>query len=156
VISAAPGNDSGEMFLRNDEMAGMRELFDRAAGTGRLLNHTVVRPNVGEAERMAEWAATYHPVGWKVYTMGLMDEGYQHYQPDSGWRLDDDEAGMPLLEATRATGVRVVCAHKGLSGMVDAGSPDDVGPAAAAYPDLDFLIYHSGYEPEQGENPYTP
>jgi predicted TIM-barrel fold metal-dependent hydrolase len=156
VISAAPGNDSGEMFLRNDEMAGMRELFDRAAGTGRLLNHTVVRPNIGEAERMADWAATYRPVGWKVYTMGLMDEGYEHYQPGTGWRLDDDESGMPLLEAARATGVRVVCAHKGLSGMVDAGSPDDVGPAATAYPDIDFLIYHSGYEPGQPEGPYMP
>lgn len=155
VISAAPGNDAGEMFLRNDEMAGMRELFDRTAGTGRLLNHTVVRPNIGEAEKMADWAAAYKPVGWKVYTMGLMDDDYQHYKPDSGWRLDDEDSGVPLLEGARATGVKVVCAHKGLSGQIDAGSPDDVGPAAKAYPDLNFLIYHSGYEPGQGEGPYT-
>lgn len=154
VISAAPGNESGEMFLRNDEMAGMRELFDRAAGTGRLLNHTVVRPNVGEAERMAEWAELYKPVGWKVYTMGLMDETCGHPVPGTGWRLDDEAAGMPLLEGARATGVKVICSHKGLSGMVDAGSPADVGPAAVAYPDLDFLIYHSGYEPGQGEGGY--
>jgi predicted TIM-barrel fold metal-dependent hydrolase len=154
VISAAPGNDDGEMFLKNDELAGMRELFDRAMGTRRLLNHTVVRPNIGEANRMAEWAAAYSPVGWKVYTMGLMDDDYQHYRPGTGWRLDDDESGMPLLEAARATGIKVVCAHKGLSGMVDAGSPDDVGPAALAYPDIDFLIYHSGYEPGQSEGPY--
>jgi predicted TIM-barrel fold metal-dependent hydrolase len=39
--------------------------------------------------------------------------------------------------------------------MVDAGSPDDVGPAASAFPDIDFVIYHSGYEPGQGEGPYT-
>lgn len=155
VISAAPGNERGEMFLRNDEMAGMRELFDRAAGTGRLLNHTVVRPDLDETDRMAEWAATYKPVGWKVYTMGVMDDAYQHYKPGSGWRLDDDEIGMPFLEKARQTGVKVVCAHKGLSGMVDAGSPDDVGPAAAAFPDLDFLIYHSGYEPGQPEGPYA-
>lgn len=155
IISAAPGNDAGEMFLRNDEMAGMRELFERTAGTGRLLNHTVVRPNVGEAERMAEWADTYSPAAWKVYTMGLMDDDYQHYKPDSGWRLDDERSGMPLLEGARATGVKVVCAHKGLSGQVDAGAPDDVGPAAKAYPDIDFLIYHSGYEPGQSEGPYT-
>ena len=156
VISAAPGNDAGEMLLRNDEMAGMRELFDRAAGTGRLLNHTVVRPNIGEAEKMAEWATTYSPVGWKVYTMGLMDPGYEHYLPGTGWRLDDERSGVPLLEGARASGVKVVCAHKGLSGMVDAGSPDDVGPAAVAYPDIDFLIYHSGYEPGQPEGPYLP
>ena len=35
------------MFLKNRELAGMRELFDRTGGTGRLLNHTVVRPNLG-------------------------------------------------------------------------------------------------------------
>jgi uncharacterized protein len=156
VISAAPGNADGEMFLKNDEMAGMRELFERAGSTRRLLNHTVVRPNVGEAARMQEWADAYSPVGWKVYTMGLMDDDYEHYRPGTGWRLDDDESGMPLLEAARATGVKVVCAHKGLSGVVDSGSPDDVGPAALAYPDIDFLIYHSGYEPGQSEGPYTP
>jgi predicted TIM-barrel fold metal-dependent hydrolase len=156
VISAAPGNEQGEMFLRNDEMAGMRELFDRTAGSGRLLNHTVVRPDLDETARMSDWAAAYRPVGWKVYTMGVMDDAYQHYKPGSGWRLDDDEVGMPFLEQALATGVKVVCAHKGLSGMVDAGSPADVGPAAAAYPGLDFLIYHSGYEPGQPEGPYTP
>ena len=75
VISAAPGNASGEMFLKNPEMAGMRELFDRTAGTGRLLNHTVVRPNLGEIELMPEWASTFRPVGWKVYTLGPNGRG---------------------------------------------------------------------------------
>ncbi len=155
VISAAPGNANGEMFLKNHEMAGMRELFDRVAGTGRLLNHTVVRPNLGEIELMPEWASTYEPVGWKVYTLGLMDESYQHYQPGYDWRLDDEETGLPFLEQARAVGVNLVCAHKGLSGLVDAGSPDDVGPAAKAFPDIDFVVYHSGYEPGQVDGPYT-
>jgi len=156
VISCAPGNASGEMFLKNHEMAAMRELFDRTAGTGRLLNHTVVRPNLGETARMAEWAATYKPVGWKVYTLGLMDEEYRHYQPGFGWRLDDEETGMPFLEQARACEVPLVCAHKGVSGMVDAGSPDDVGPAAKAFPDIDFVVYHSGYEPGHDDGAYTP
>jgi hypothetical protein len=65
VISAAPGDESGGMFISNDEMAGMRDLFDRTAGTGRLLNHTVVMPGMGEIERMQEWASLYRPVGWK-------------------------------------------------------------------------------------------
>jgi predicted TIM-barrel fold metal-dependent hydrolase len=155
VISAAPGNEQGEMFIKNEEMAGMRELFDRTAGTGRLLNHTVVRPNLGEIERMAEWAIKYRPVGWKVYTLGLMDEAYEHYEPGHGWRLDDEEVGMPFLEQARAVGVPLICAHKGVSGMVDAGSPSDVGPAAKAFPDINFVIYHSGYEPGFGEGPYT-
>ncbi len=155
VISCAPGNAAGEMFIRNDEMAAMRELFDRTAGTGRLLNHTVVRPNIGETAMMAEWKDTYHPVGWKVYTLGLMDPTYMHYAEGMFWRLDDDETGTPFLEEARRLGVGLVCAHKGVSGMVDAGSPSDVGPAAKAFPDIDFVIYHSGFEPGAPEGPYT-
>jgi predicted TIM-barrel fold metal-dependent hydrolase len=155
IISCAPGNAQGEMFLRNDEMAGMRELFDRTAGTGRLLNHTVVRPDAGEIERMAGWVDEYHPEGWKVYTMGSMDADYHGYAEGSGWQLDDDEVGMPFLEEARRVGVPLICSHKGLSGLVDAGSPRDVGPAAKAFPDISFLIYHSGYEPGMPEGPYT-
>ena len=39
--------------------------------------------------------------------------------------------------------------------MVDAGSPDDVGPAAKAFPDINFVIYHSGYEPGEIDGPYA-
>jgi predicted TIM-barrel fold metal-dependent hydrolase len=48
-----------------------------------------------------------------------------------------------------------VCAHKGVSGLVPTASPSDVGPAARAFPDIDLLIYHSGYEPGQPEGPFT-
>jgi predicted TIM-barrel fold metal-dependent hydrolase len=154
IISCAPGNAEGEMFLRNDEMAGMRELFDRTAGTGRLLNHTVVRPTVGDVDDMEEWVTTYRPSGWKVYTMGVMDADYHSIDRTTGWQLDDD-TGMAFLEEARRVGVPLVCAHKGVSGMVDAGSPRDVGPAATSFPDIDFLIYHSGYEPGMAEGPYT-
>jgi predicted TIM-barrel fold metal-dependent hydrolase len=62
----------------------------------------------------------------------------------------------------RASGRRIVCAHKGLGGpianLVPAGaSPRDVGPAAAAFPDIDFVVYHSGYElPDAREDPTDP
>jgi predicted TIM-barrel fold metal-dependent hydrolase len=39
--------------------------------------------------------------------------------------------------------------------MVASGAPDDVGPAAKAYPDIDFVIYHSGYESGQIDGPYA-
>jgi hypothetical protein len=104
---------------------------------------------------MPEWASDYRPVGWKVYTLGLMDDSYQHYQPGFGWRLDDEQTGIPFLEQARAVDVKLVCAHKGVSGLIDAGSPDDVGPAAAMFPDINFVIYHSGYEPGHPEGPYT-
>ena len=60
--------------------------------------------------------------------------------------LDDEEHGLPFLERARALDVKLVCAHKGISRIVDNGSPRDVGPGAVAFPDIDFVIYHSGYE----------
>jgi predicted TIM-barrel fold metal-dependent hydrolase len=154
VISSAPGNAAGDTMLTNEQMVAMRELFDRTFESGRLLNHTVVRPNLGDIELMPHWAAAYDPVGWKVYTTGLMSERIG-FQEGFEWRLDDESVGLPFLEQARAVGVPVVCAHKGVSGMVASGSPDDVGPAARAFPDIKFLIYHSGYEPGMAEGPYT-
>jgi predicted TIM-barrel fold metal-dependent hydrolase len=55
----------------------------------------------------------------------------------------------------------VVAVHKGLGGpipaaSVAAASPRDVGPAAIAFPDVTFLVYHSGYErdPDGEEGAY--
>src|SRR6185295_5681894 len=111
--------------------------------------HTIVHPNLGPAERdaMAEWSTTLQPDGWKVYTLWEPPEA----RGSGGWFLDDDETGGPFLDAVRASGRTIVTSHKGLGAPVahhiPAGaSPRDVGPAAAAHPDLTFVIYHSGYE----------
>ena len=79
------------------------------------------------------------------------------------WMLDDEGAGQPFLRRVVETGVRIVCVHKGISAGCDTGwdgpsSPRDIGPAAKAFPDINFLVYHSGYEPREGdqeEGPYS-
>jgi len=157
VLTSAPGLGP-ERMLHDRELAGTRELIDRLGGSGRLLNHAIVHPDVaGEIEALAEKSERLRPVGWKVYTLGQM--GSEGARNATGWFLDDEETGLPFLERVRASGVRRVCVHKGISNLVPTGSPRDVGPAAAAFPDLDFLIYHSGYEvPLPGtpaEGPYT-
>jgi predicted TIM-barrel fold metal-dependent hydrolase len=49
-----------------------------------------------------------------------------------------------------------ICSHKGLSNLVDNGSPRDIGPCAKAFPDLRFIVYHSGFEGiAADEGPYT-
>jgi uncharacterized protein len=142
VLTSAPGLGPDRM-LHDRELAGARELLDRLGGGGRLLNHAIVHPDVpGEIEALAEKSETLRPVGWKVYTLGQMGPGGAK---TTGWWLDDEETGLPFLERVRASGVKRVCVHKGISNLVPAGSPRDVGPAAAAFPDVDFLIYHSGY-----------
>jgi predicted TIM-barrel fold metal-dependent hydrolase len=143
VLTSAPGTGPDRM-LHDRELAGVRELCDRLAGNGRLLNHCVVSPELsGGIAAMQDARERYAPAGWKVYTLGAAGS--------PGWYLDDEAIGVPFLEQVRASGVRRVCAHKGISNLVPTGSPRDVGPAAAAFPDLDFLIYHSGYEIPTGE-----
>lgn len=140
ILTAAPGVEDHNI-LPNDEIAASREILDRCAGSGRLLHHVIVHPDrPGERERLPEQFAALRPAGLKVYTL------YGSPGHEGGWRLDDEEVGLPFLEAARDIGVGRVCAHKGLSALSPTGSPADVGPAARAFPELDFLIYHSGYE----------
>src|SRR5262245_23747189 len=158
VLTSAPGLGPDRM-LHDHELAGARELTDRLGPGGRLLNHSVVHPDApGGLDAMDAAGERYRPVGWKVYTLGRVAPGGT-YATDAGWWLDDERTGIPFLERVRASGVRRVCAHKGISYLVPTGSPRDVGPAAARFPDLDFLIYHSGYEVPQGpapeEGPFT-
>ena len=155
VLTSAPGTGPDRM-LHDRELAGVRALCDRLAGSGRLLNHCVVSPELpGALDAMHAARERYAPAGWKVYTLGGGSPG----ESARGWFLDDEAIGVPFLEQVRTSGVRRVCAHKGISNLVPTGSPRDVGPAAAAFPDLDFLIYHSGYEIPTGaaaeEGPYS-
>jgi len=166
VLTSAPMADGQTRtnFLDNSEMIGTRELIERLSGTGRLINHSVVTPSVpGDIEMMDRWSDWCRPAGWKVYTMFGSDGDGFFKSEARAWRLDDEESGLPFLRRARETGVRIVCAHKGLTFGDDKGwdgpsSPRDVGPAAKAFPDINFFIYHSGYEPRQGdqeEGPYS-
>jgi hypothetical protein len=155
ILSSGPGIDDARMLF-NDEMAATRALVDGFAGSSRLLTHAVVHADVAaEIAAMPEWLETLKPSAWKVYTPGRMGpNGWV-----SGWMLDDETHGLPFLERVRALGMKRICVHKGISMMADNGSPRDIGPSARAFPDIEFLVYHSGYEfPHQGsadEGPYT-
>jgi predicted TIM-barrel fold metal-dependent hydrolase len=158
VLTSPPADGAGVAFLTNDELAGTRELIDRFAGTGRLLNHLSVHPtDPVEIERLEEWRDRFHPVAWKVYTLGrLAGVDAKHLrEPGTQWMLDDEETGIPFLERTRELGIRRVCAHKGLSVQEPCGSPRDFGPVARLFPDMRFCAYHSGCEPDEEERPYT-
>jgi uncharacterized protein len=160
LLTSTPGPADSNV-LTNAQIAAAREVVDRYAGSGRVLTHTIVHPNLGEAEldAMAGWSEALRPSGWKCYTLwGPATTA----SPTGGWFLDDDEVGFAFLERVRALGPRVVATHKGLGGpipdaSVAAASPRDIGPAAAAFPDIDFVVYHSGYErdPDGQEGPYV-
>ena len=152
LLTSTPGPPP-DGLLTNEQIAAAREVVDRYADTRRVLTHTIVHPNiVGELDRMPGWASQLRPSGWKVYTLYGPPTAAS---PTGGWFLDDPEIGIPFLERVRALsseGARpVVAADKGFGGpipdaSVAAASPRDIGPAAAQFPDIAFVVYHSGYE----------
>ncbi len=154
VLTSGPGPGPSQMLF-NQELAATRRLLDELAPRQRLLHHAIVHGNLGEdLEQMGPWAEALRPAAWKTYTVG-----------EPQWSFDDDQYGRRFLdrvrELGRVGGPKRVCVHKGISGLVssirsdndrdtqddrDRTSPRDIGPAASEYPDIDFLVYHSGYE----------
>ena len=161
LLTSTPG-EAGRNVLSNPQIAATREIVDRYAGSGRVRTHTIVHPNLGagELDRMTDLHDALRPDGWKTYTLYGPPTAAS---PTGGWFLDDEEIGLPFLERVQSVGPRVVATHKGLGGPVPAAStaaasPRDVGPAAAAFPDVRFLVYHSGYErdPDGEEGAFDP
>ncbi len=150
VLSFVPEPDRDGAPLLIEEAAATRSLVESMHGTGRLLLHGPVQPNVpGELDRMEELAGRWRVSAWKTYT--------QYGPGGRGYRLDDERVGVPFVEKARALGVRVICVHKGfpLPGMQDEFSLcGDVGRVAKRFPDVHFIVYHSGFETTTEEGPY--
>ena len=129
--------------LSAEVMDAARRAADELCGDGRVLVQGHAQPNVGALgaalDAMREEADRYPIAAWKSYT-----------HVGRPWRLDDD-TGEAFLALVEEIGPPIVCVHKGLG-----GDPSDVGPAAAAHPDITFVAYHSGFETSVVERAYTP
>ena len=140
--------------LSIDVMERARAAADALCDDERLFLHGQALPSSGELpdalDGMSQLAEE-HPIrAWKVYT----------HAGGPPWYLDDHDADAPqvgdaFLERAEELDITTVCVHKGFSNESPFGSPVDIGPAAAAHPDIDFVVYHSGYETGTTEGPYT-
>ena len=60
----------------------------------------------------------------------------------------DDEPGIAMIEKARKLGVKNIAIHKGLAfgpKSYEHSTCVDIGRVAKRYPDVNFLIYHSGF-----------
>ena len=155
VLSDTPSPADTADPLTFDEMRRSRDIVDMlsSGGASRLLLHSIVVPNVGalqdQLDKMQARAELLDVAAWKVYTPYSGETG--------GWFLDDEALGIPLIEKAREVGVKIICAHKGLPlfGFDPAfGSPRDFGVVAKRYPDVKFVAYHSGWDPDFPDGPY--
>jgi predicted TIM-barrel fold metal-dependent hydrolase len=161
VLTSPPPDGAGIPFLTNEELAGTRELIERLAGTGRLLNHLIVHPtDPVSLDMLAYWKEEFRPAAWKMYTTGRMTPPGEGKLGDrvigTDWMLDDENTGIPFLELSRKLGMRRVCVHKGLDFQVPCGTPKDVGPVARMFPEIQFGVYHSGFGGAEFEGAFTP
>src|SRR5262245_8573319 len=141
--------------LSLEEADRVRVLVNRLDGADRLYLHSMVIPNAGPEvaplQLMKDAVDRYPIAAWKCYTQ---------WGPNGvGFELDSPDVGIPFIERARELGVRNICIHKGVffPGVPkEFGRCADVGRAAALYPDMNFIIYHSGYEIGSKEGPYDP
>jgi predicted TIM-barrel fold metal-dependent hydrolase len=148
VLSFVPSTRAGEP-LTIEEAAATARIVEQLEGTHRLYLHGRVNPNQpGDVEDMARLASTYRIAAWKTYTQ---------WGPEGKGFFLDDEQGIALIEQARKLGVRNIAVHKGLPfgpQSYEHSTCVDVGRVAKRYPDVNFLIYHSGFVTEKGEGPY--
>lgn len=142
LISTPPGPYPQEAVVPPREMAHIRDEVNRLAGSQRMLAHGLVTPQLGVADLdfMAMQAEMLKVDAWKCYT-GSCPKGF-----DRGWRMDDERIAYPMLEQARKLQVKRICVHKGLplGPVPDYNHPRDLIKAAKDFPDLNFLVYHSG------------
>jgi len=146
VLSALPiyGVDNP---ITTEAMAETRRIAEQLCGDKRIYLQAQAAPNVGSPQAafdlMSATVTQHQIVAWKTFT----HTGQQ-------FRLDDGnrsllQVGQRLVRHAVATGVPLIAVHKGFG-----GDPADIGPAAAANRDVDFLVYHSGYESGITEGAY--
>ena len=150
VLSFIPSRREKEL-LTIQEADEVRRIIDKMEGTHRLLLHGRANPNQdGDLEGMDELAEEWGVSAWKCYTQ---------WGPDgSGFFLHDD-TGLSMIEKARALGVKNICIHKGLpfgKKSYKHSLASDVGVVARMFPDVNFLVYHSGFIAGQAEGPYDP
>ena len=142
IISGVPTREWNRNPLPPDQMAATRDYVNGLADSRRVLAHGLLRPNLGRPE-LIEMERQVKELGicaWKTYTGA--DLGGQ------AWMLDDEAVAYPFWERTRQLGVRNVCVHKGLPlGAFNerACKPLNLEKAALDWPELNFIVYHSGY-----------
>jgi len=166
VLSCVPTSPDADNPLPLAEAARTVQTVNDLAQSSRAVMHAFVMPNRGsggrntpgvtplhlaeELELMRTRAVEHRSIlrGWKTYC------AWGDVPNASGWFLDSD-TGLAFLEQVRRVSAEVpevppvVATHKGfaLPGFDQAAAtPRDVGPAARQNPDVQLLVYHSGFD----------
>ena len=149
VLSFVPSTREAEP-LTIEEADATREIVAELEGNHRLMLHGRVNPNQdGDLQAMDELKERWNVCAWKTYT--------QYGPGGKGFFLSDEDYGIPFIERARDLGVKIICVHKGIPfgpRSYEHSQCHDIGVVAKRFPDVDFLIYHSGFVPGKAEKPF--
>jgi hypothetical protein len=148
VLSFVPSTREGQP-LTMEEAAATARIVEKMEGTHRLFLHGRVNPNQqGDLEDMDRLAANFKVAAWKTYTQ---------WGPDGKGFFLDDDVGLAFIEKARKLGVRNIAVHKGLpfnQQSYEHSTCVDIGRVAKRFPDVNFLVYHSGFVTGKKESAY--
>jgi predicted TIM-barrel fold metal-dependent hydrolase len=160
LISSAPSEVAQDWFLTNPMTVAARARINEQAGGRRMFAHSIFTPGqpgwLDEIDRAIEQD---QPDSFKGYTIGDNTHKDLSRHP---WRLDDEKLVYPAYGKFAAAGLTNVCIHKGLfPPSVQRQFPhlrpyvdvSYVARAAKDWPQLNFIIYHSGYRFPGGGTP---
>lgn len=150
VLSFVPSKRAEEP-LTIEEADATRRIVDALEGEHRLMLHGRVNPNQpGDLEDMERLAASFPIAAWKTYTQ---------WGPDGRGFFMTDDAGERLIARAKALGIRNIAIHKGLAfgpQSYEHSTCADIGAAARRHPDVNFIIYHSGFDVGVKEEAFDP
>lgn len=157
MLTDVPNSGPDDAPLPYPDAVNTHELVTRLAhaGANRLLVNNVAAPNVGplgsHLDAMSAAAAGGHVASFKVYTA---------WNPAGpGYSLEDPALGLPVIQHAHDLGVKVFVAHKGLP-LVHFdpahNGPEDIVAVSRQFPDMQFVVFHAGWDPRHREGPYNP
>src|SRR5215471_21311585 len=152
VLSNSPSEVPEDWLLPQDVVFKTRETVNKEAGSRRMLAHFIITPGwPGWLEQIDKAIEVYKPDSWKGYTVG---DNTHKESANHPYHLDDEKLMYPFYEKAAKAGIKNICIHKGLfAPAVEQQYPHllpyadvrDVGKAAKDWPQLNFVVYHSGY-----------
>jgi uncharacterized protein len=152
ILTNSPSVEAQDWFIPQDQVFKTRAAVNAKAGTRRMLAHFTITPGWdGWLDKVDEGIERYKPDSWKGYSVG----DNTHKELDGHpWRADDEKLMYPFYEKIAKAGINNVCIHKGLFApavaekfprLLPYADVSDIGRAAKDWPQLNFLVYHSGY-----------
>ena len=157
LISGSGSEDLRDWFLTNEMKAQARSHVNQQAGSQRMFSHAIFMPGMpGWLEKAEQDHETLKPDSFKGYTIGDNTNKHLSRHP---WHLDDEKLLYPFYEklvkwSKAKPSLANVCVHKGLfppsttqqfPHLLRYADVRDVGKAAKDFPELNFIIYHSGF-----------